>query len=916
MFRLNYLRPLQGNATKTFVFENGEWKVGAGYRAGKFFDGFSYSVGDLSAAFEIIKKYQNHPMFLIQGDFIPGANLKQMRRIKRADRDGMPPTLQDRELQLVCFDVDGFKANGEGLAAIDEFIVELPGEFWESDYIYQFSASYGLTTSELKCHLFFWLDKPAPSRDIRHWIIEYNKEKEWGNVLDPAIFVATQPIYTQRRICSGAPDPIQNFIGLVKKSGVLEWSPPEAPAPASLAPRSSSSAEKYSMPNGIQRILSGQNFHEEINKLSLSLMAKGIAGGEIQSTIRGIMLAARANIANDSKRLQDWQTRYDDIERSVDSAFKMVQNPNQGDLIKWIESAPIEVVLKDFPGKTFKKPDEELTEIIEKISARSSVTKRELRKRVKGFQDKYEHAATKDKRKALFLDRKKRKIFEVPLDKHNLYKAAQQVTKILSRSHRWPPVFFYGPGLVYVDFANLTTIRQVKRFSEAKINKTKYCRMPAILPFRKPYHDLIARMGRDIRFVKYPMGKEIQCPEKLASVVALGLSERHRDLTGIVQSPFITVDWELFCKKGYDPDTGLYSVIDDKPPQNYLDPKAAYEFLTKEVLAEFSFKEDLDAAVMVSSMMALLQRPLLAQDPAGMPGFGIVAPVQSSGKTTLVNVVTTAVLKTTVPPSNFSKDDEELNKHILAVLREGHNCVLFDNITEGADVNSDVLSKAMSSEVYSGRLLGENRTVSVASAAIWFFTGNNIKFPGDFSTRVYPVTLNPKMENPDTRSYARNILDWILEHRTDIIWSLISIIKAGQNLPPMDTSSRFKLWDTFIRNPLYHASGIDINRAILSNKNEDVDFTNKRALIKEIRETYEDISFTSRALRAAGFPEGEGVKPTAIGEILEDILGPKYSRSPKSIGKLLGKMVGRAYGNLTLNREDTDRAYWTVSKLD
>ena len=914
--KINYLRPVKGNATKSFrINDSGKWELADGYKAGTLFDGFFYEAANIDEAFEIIKKYQNYPMFMIHGDFVPGINLRNIVRRKRTDRgDGKSPTLTDRELTLVCFDVDGFQTDITGPDAIELFIQELPGPFWEADYIYQFSASYGLFSDELKVHLFFWLENPADINALRAWVISYNAEKGWKKVLDPAVFVATQPIYTQRPVFLNSPDPISNAVGVIKKSGALDWLPPEVAVQKVRKTSDSSPGEKYSLEESVRKIVSGESFHDEINRLALSLMAKGIKAEEIKSTLRGMMLAARANLT--AKRLQDWEERYRDIDRSVDSAFDIVSDPNQEDLLLWIENAPIEVVLKEFPGKTFKKSPEELTVIVDKIASRSALGKREIKKRLKGFKDKSEKEAKQGGRKTLFLERQKKKIYEVTVNKHNFAEAAERVTTILSKSERWPPVFFYGPNLVYVDFANFITIRQKTRHADLKRQGLKSSRQPAVIPFRKPYHDLIARMGQDIRFVKFELGPETVCPEKLATVIALGMSKRHREMTGVVQSPFVDINWRVFNRKGYDPYTGLYSLIDEEIELKFMDKIDAWYFLKDELLAEFPFKSELDAAVMVASIMTLLQRPMLAQDSAGMPGFGITAPVQSSGKTTLVSVATTAIFKNDVPASTFVDDEGELEKRLIAILREGSMCVLFDNVAQGTEVKSELLSTAMSGDIYKGRLLAKNENAWLASSVIWFFTGNNISFTGDFATRVYPVNLNPKMENPNTRFFHReNLLDWVLERRPKIILALISIIMAGKDLPKMQTGSRFKIWDKFIRNPLYHASGIDINDAIISNQETDMDFVNKKKLIGEIYKIYESRTFTSRQVINKGFTgKDDDSKPEVIGEILEDILG-RYARSAKSVGKLLGKMVGRAFGDLNLNRFDSDRAYWKIEPI-
>lgn len=917
--KINFLKPLKGTAGKIFVynFDKLEWELESNYKSGTLFDGYSFPVENLTEAFEIIKKNSDYPLFMIQGDFLPGINLKSMYRRKIDRGDGIEPTITDRSLNLICFDVDGYKCSEFGSTAIELFIQELPAPFWEADYIYQYSSSYGLfDNGELKCHLFFWVESAISNVYIREWVVEYNREKEWDEVLDPDVFIANQPVYTHPRKCKGAPDPVQDFLGLVLKSGNLDWQPSVEKAKETPRKRTSGkTSESYSLAEGVKKILTGASFHHEINKMALSLMAKGIAASEVKETIKGMMLAAKENI-HDSKRLRDWEVRFNDIDRSVNSAFDLVDNPSQSDLLAWLKVAPKERILKEFPGKTFKKTAEELKEIVDLVAQRTGQDKRQLKKRIKDFKETAESSDQKLSRVELMKERRKRNIFEVTVNDHNALEASEEIAKILKESRRWPPVFIYGSGLAYVEFDKLITIRQMSKKHAASQRGERFCRTPIIRSFRKPFHDLIGRMGSDIRFVPKSLGKEIPCPDKLASVMAMGNSRENRELTGVVNCPFVQADWRIFQKNGYDPETGLYSIIETKIPELPMETFDAYSFLREEVLAEFPFNSELDTVVMIAAMLALMQRPLLAQDSAGMPGFGIIAPVQSSGKTTLVNLATSAVLKNTVPASNFSTDEEEMSKHILALLREGHPCVLFDNVPAGTEIKADVLAKAMSSDIYSGRLLGETKTLSVPSSAIWFFTGNGIRFSGDFSTRVFPIHLNPKMENPDTRKFRRqNVLDWALNNRSTILHALISIVLDGRDYESLTTGSRFKLWDRYIRLPLHKASGVDINDAILINKEHDTDFTNKKKLMESLWEMFASVPFVSRNVITKGFPHGLESSPAPLGERLEEILG-KHRDSPKSVGKLLGKMIGRTYGNMTMSRVDTDRAWWQIEKTE
>ena len=924
--KINYLEPLRGIATKTFLFdpEKEVWNIQSSYRAGKKFNGYSYEVSNIREAYEIIKKYHRTPRFMIQGGFKEGIELKDIYRLKRARtvvENGivkeLKPTLEDRPLQFFCLDVDDYQCDYQGTDAVEYFIAQLPSEFWEADYIYQFSASYGLISTDLKCHLFFWLEKEILNTDLRNWCRDYNEKQNWRKILDPAVFTATQPIYTQRRICKGAPDPVENLLGFVEKTGNLEWKPvlqsPSSKKSVSGYKSSYISATQsnsdFSIGKSIEKILKGESFHNELRSSALSLCNQGFPIKKVKEMLKGIMNSARSGLT--AQRLETWKTRYNDIDRLVEGCFQLLLNPSQQDLLEWLKIAPPEQVLKEFASKVFRKTDEELIEIIDIVHTRTKISKAVLLKRVRQYKKFSDQKSADEQRVKLREDRAKRNIYEVIVNKHNYAQAADEIARILSASSRKPPVFSTYSGLHYIEEANAVTIREMSRRSREKKAGRKIYKGTIMRTYNRPFHSLIGRMGMDIRFVEKELGEEIKCPDIVAGIVGTGQSKYFREITGIVECPFIQRDYTPFNQHGYDKTTGLYSTVQEKIP-DLQSPEKAYEYLVHEVFAEFPFKDKLSEAVMVSAVLALMQRPVLAQDPAGMPGFGITAPVQSSGKTTLVNTAANIIYQRSLSASTFSEDDEELTKHILAVFDENHSCILFDNLKQGSEVKSDVLAKAMSSEIFSGRLLGVNKTLTLQSAVIWFFTGNNITFTGDFSTRIFPIELNPRMENPEERIFKReNVIEWVLEKRLYIISALFSLILGASDIEMnLPTASRFRLWDKYIRDPIYFASGIDVNQAININKEKDQDFMLKKNLITNIYEVFKNKLITSRDIINNAFVEDGG--NILLSEPLEELLGKKYCDQPKSLGRMLSRMVDRTYNNLSLIRENKDRAYWQI----
>ena len=240
------------------------------------------------------------------------------------------------------------------------------------------------------------------------------------------------------------------------------------------------------------------------------------------------------------------------------------------------------------------------------------------------------------------------------------------------------------------------------------------------------------------------------------------------------------------------------SSVDNDPQYPLISAREGYKYMIKEVLAEFSFAAEIDKAAMVAAFLAMIQRPLLAQDPAGIPGFCITDPINSigSGKTTLINIITNVICDKLVPVNTFFTDETELEKHILSLLLEECPYVVFDNIEQGTKIESETLSQAMSGKIFSIRPLGKDKTINISSSAIWFFTGNNITFSDNIS--VFTSYLNPVMKNQGIRTFERkNIIDWMITNRNKILSALGSIVLGPRETEQLPPAGRFKIFDKY-----------------------------------------------------------------------------------------------------------------------
>jgi hypothetical protein len=587
-----------------------------------------------------------------------------------------------------------------------------------------------------------------------------------------------------------------------------------------------------------------------------------------------------------------------------------VDDPSIEEVLMWILEEETLTVKAGYAKKCIRLSPMDRTTAIAQISKKIGFGIRDINRTIKQAEKEQNEEAKKAAREAQTQERESRGIYEIDCTPINSGDCAKKAGDILASSDKKPGVYEIGGNLANISMGTPSTIRQCHKSHEMGAD---YPKMPIINPYRKPYYSLGGRMEMDMVFTN-EKGSDIECPIRILHMIGSDVNQNFNPLTGIVEHPFIDGEWKLMQKKGYNHKTGLFTVLHDKLKLIKMNPKVAYKYLTDEVFAEFPFNSELDKAVAVAALLTAVQRPTIAGD-TGMPGFGIVSPIQSSGKTTLAQLISYAVFNRPVAASSWSDDDEELGKHILGILQEGHSCVLFDNIKQGAAIQSGRLANAMSNDIFGGRQLGENKTIEVPSAVVWLFTGNAIKFVGDFATRIYPITINPNMEDPNTRSFSRDdIGQWAMDNRKRILSAVLSVVMGGKDMPEIGGSTRFKSWDKFVRRPIYKASGIDINDAVKNNQKEDPLHQAKSNFLVQLTDIFSNTLFTTNDIKTKAFGAFEAGE-TELGSSLEDLFGDK-ARNTMSVGRYLSSMADVVINGLVLRKIDRNTAHWRVDNME
>lgn len=946
--QIHFLKPLiKESPTKTFEYKDNKWVKTLSYPLMKHFKGIKQDCTDLKDFYEILKEAFNKSVFMIHGDFIQGTDLNKMIRGSRDNRkDKLPPTICDRMLDLFCVDIDDYIMNGNQSVpdTIEKFIFEcLPSEFFVCDYVYQLSSSHGLGTNKLKCHLFFTPQEPIHNKVLYKWA------QMWINttgkkIIDPSVYKSVQPIYTQKRICLGKEDPVDNedFIGYVNKGQpYLQWYADSVIEEMKSGPKIESEwksehdieyqknnlvnlkkNQDFDISESIRKIMSSEDYHSQIRSCALSLINKNVSAKDTRIFIQEFMQVAKQGIRDDPDRLVDWQNRYDDIQRAVESAVDIVDHPSMEDMLEWIEENAVNTIRREFAKKMISFSGVELKTLIRALDKKTDFGARAIHQDIKTAQEEKKEELFDIAKKLKSEERKAQNIFEIEITNSTYGSVTSSVCKILSQSEKKPEIYKLGNTLSVIESSIPKTIRQI---TKKGMLGNDYPLMPIVHDISSPVGVIRSRVEKDCTFMDVT-GKEIVCPDSILNAVPRMYNVDWKPLSGIVEHPFIDDNWNLVEKDGYDTNTGLYACLHKKLKVKLIDPKKAYEYLIKEVFAEFPFQTDLDATAAIGMFMSAVQRPYVIGD-HGMPGYAIVSPKPSSGKTTLAQLLSYSIYNRPVAATGWSDNDEELGKHLLAILREGHSCVLFDNIKKDAAIRSNELAKAMTSGTYSRRKLGSNETEEVPSSVLWLFTGNNIVFKGDFATRILPIRIVPMDERPEFRKFNRkDVGQWAMDNRKKIISAILSIVMVGKGIDhsKFEKASRFKEWNKFVRIPLLEISGCDILDIFDKNDFLDDETIAKGDLLELIHNTFEDRPFVTKDIMK--LVEGETL---GLGTVAADTTGSNFRHTIveafnekaviniKTLGRfILGMKDLILRGYMLVREEGLSVAKWRVIKME
>ena len=339
-------------------------------------------------------------------------------------------------------------------------------------------------------------------------------------------------------------------------------------------------------------------------------------------------------------------------------------------------------------------------------------------------------------------------------------------------------------------------------------------------------------------------------------------------LTGVVEAPTLRMDGSVLDRPGYDAASGIYFAGRQlvgyvAPPENPTrdDARKALDLLW-DMVSDFPAVGFEDRASMIAGILTVLLRRSLPSAPM----LAITAPMPGTGKSKLADVIALIATGRQAPVLSIGEDQAEGEKRLAAALLSGDAIVNLDNIER--PLFGDLLCQVLSQPAVHLRPLGGSVQVTIVSNSAFLATGNNLDIRGDLKRRIVLVRMDAKMERPEQRKFAHDIVDIVRERRGELITACLIIVRAyiTAGYPSIEAVpfGGFESWDAWCRRPLIW---LDIPDPLLASEEvraEDPDIALQRALFtawdKEIGQAEVTASvITARAVEATRGVEGQSV---------------------------------------------------------
>lgn len=357
--------------------------------------------------------------------------------------------------------------------------------------------------------------------------------------------------------------------------------------------------------------------------------------------------------------------------------------------------------------------------------------------------------------------------------------------------------------------------------------------------------------------------------------------------TGVINTPTLRPNGTLITTPGYDEQTGYFLELDKSLRMPEIPEKPtkqqALEAVTKvkNLFTETPFVDELDQAVTLAAALTVACRPAFDR----CPMFLVNANAPGTGKSYLVDTITTLAQGKTAPVISSATSNEEMEKRLDGLLLDGVPCFSIDNILKPLLNGPEKLCMIFTAKSVRVRKLGVSDSFECEPRVTVFATGNGVNFGSDMVRRGLTVRLSTPIERPEEREYHASPMADVLRNRGEYVAALLTIARAyqvsGEKVEHTSLVS-FESWCKVCLEPLIWL-GLPNPLLCLETARIKDDYENQR------REFVKYLAFK--------FPEEQYFKSTAVKKAVEDDAlmnendGPQMLDYLKSVASLGTKEI-------------------------
>ena len=249
-------------------------------------------------------------------------------------------------------------------------------------------------------------------------------------------------------------------------------------------------------------------------------------------------------------------------------------------------------------------------------------------------------------------------------------------------------------------------------------------------------------------------------------LAAAGDSPMIREMDLLTHYPVYLRNWEL-AEPGWK--NGVF--YDEPPELNGMKPREGGWPIIEDLIYDFPFADDADSQNFISLLLTPMIRPAVL---GNVPMFLIKSSLPRTGKTKLAEQVAGGIyLGEETPSMQWSTNEDERDKRILSILKQGDTLLHVDNVAHYVD--SPSLASLVTSKYYQGRLLGQSQMMRIENTLTVIATANNPRATGEIVRRAVPITLQPEDDAPELRDDFKHphLFKHVL-YRRPRVWSVMT----------------------------------------------------------------------------------------------------------------------------------------------